>query len=292
VFHYMHDSRYYKVMGSPAVISLPAAKVRAFPIIELREVLRKHVNPFLKGGWRPDEKDTDLYLLEVLDSRGAKPCGEIDLTKDGVVNLVEMAENKEFALGLFFKTEGIGRDRYVEDQKGVSRMPTSGSSKGLNVAACIDALTSQEVLPQSEAWFCPRCKGHKMASKKFDLWMLPDILIIHLKRFSYNKYWRDKIDAYIDFPLENLDMAPWVTNPEEKKNCLYNLYAVSNHFGSLGGGHYTACAKNLLNQRWYNLDDSSVSPVDGESAKSKAAYVLFYHRSVKRNVTYDPSNFQ
>jgi len=27
---------------------------------------------------------------------------------------------------------------------------------------------------------------------------------------------------------------------------LYDLYAVSNHFGGLGGGHYTAYAKNWV----------------------------------------------
>lgn len=28
------------------------------------------------------------------------------------------------------------------------------------------------------------------------------------------------------------------------KRVIYDLYAVSNHFGGLGGGHYTAYAKN------------------------------------------------
>ena len=35
--------------------------------------------------------------------------------------------------------------------------------------------------------YCPSCKKHQQATKKFDLWKLPKILIIHLKRFSYNR---------------------------------------------------------------------------------------------------------
>ena len=35
----------------------------------------------------------------------------------------------------------------------------------------------------------------------------------------------------------------------------FNLYAVSNHFGSLEGGHYTAyCSSDVL-KKWYKFDD-------------------------------------
>ena len=36
--------------------------------------------------------------------------------------------------------------------------------------------------------YCPECKDFVQASKKFDLWKLPDILVIHLKRFPYDRY--------------------------------------------------------------------------------------------------------
>ncbi len=60
----------------------------------------------------------------------------------------------------------------------------------------------QEQLGADDAWYCPACKKHQQATKKFDLWTLPEVLVIHLKRFSYNRYWRDKIDTLIDFPIE------------------------------------------------------------------------------------------
>ena len=59
---------------------------------------------------------------------------------------------------------------------------------------------------------------------------------------------------------------------------VYDLYAVSNHFGSLNGGHYTAYAQNPIDKKWYEFDDSDVSKIDGSSAVTKAAYVLFYRR--------------
>jgi len=123
-------------------------------------------------------------------------------------------------------------------------------------------------------------QSHKMATKKFDLWKTPDVLIIHLKRFSFNRHFRDKLDTMVDFPFEGLDVSKWVANPDFKKGSVYDLYAVSNHFGGCGGGHYTAFAKNILDRKWYNLDDAHVSPLlnPKEQVRSKAAYVLFYKK--------------
>jgi ubiquitin carboxyl-terminal hydrolase 4/11/15 len=53
---------------------------------------------------------------------------------------------------------------------------------------------------------------------------------------------------------------------------------VSNHFGSLGGGHYTAYAKNCAYDKWFEFDDSSVSNASESEIVGKAAYVLFYKR--------------
>jgi hypothetical protein len=65
-----------------------------------------------------------------------------------------------------------------------------------------------------------------------------------------------------------------------KENLIYDCYAVSNHFGGMGGGHYTAFAKN--GDKWYEFDDSRVSRVPDEQIEStvvsSAAYNIFYRR--------------
>lgn len=108
---------------------------------------------------------------------------------------------------------------------------------------------------------------------------LPKVLIIHLKRFSYSRVYRDKLDILVDFPLTNLDMGEYVkNNPNKSETMLYDLIAVANHYGGLGGGHYTAYAKNSHTGNWHYFDDSNVSSANEESVVSKAAYVLFYQR--------------
>jgi len=54
------------------------------------------------------------------------------------------------------------------------------------------------------------------------------------------------------------------------------LYAVSNHYGNMGFGHYTAYGKNHITDKWYDFDDSSVTPIDESKVVSDAAYNLFY----------------
>ncbi|XP_050960538.1 ubiquitin carboxyl-terminal hydrolase 15 isoform X2 [Labeo rohita] len=142
---------------------------------------------------------------------------------------------------------------------------------------CIELFTTKEKLGAEDPWYCPNCKQHQQATKKLDLWSLPPVLVVHLKRFSYSRYMRDKLDSLVDFPLRDLDMSEFLINPNAGP-CRYDLIAVSNHYGGMGGGHYTAYAKNKEDDKWYNFDDSSVSPTSEDQIVSKAAYVLFYQR--------------
>uniref|UniRef100_A0A8C2KV23 Ubiquitin carboxyl-terminal hydrolase 4 n=1 Tax=Cyprinus carpio TaxID=7962 RepID=A0A8C2KV23_CYPCA len=101
---------------------------------------------------------------------------------------------------------------------------------------CIELFTTMETLGEHDPWYCPTCKKHQQATKKFDLWSLPRILVVHLKRFSYNRCWRDKLDTVVDFPIRDLNMSEFVCDPKADPY-VYDLIAVSNHYGGMGGGH-------------------------------------------------------
>uniref|UniRef100_A0A665UXD4 Ubiquitin carboxyl-terminal hydrolase n=1 Tax=Echeneis naucrates TaxID=173247 RepID=A0A665UXD4_ECHNA len=142
---------------------------------------------------------------------------------------------------------------------------------------CIELFTTMETLGEHDPWYCPTCKKHQQATKKFDLWSLPRLLVVHLKRFSYNRCWRDKLDTVVDFPIRDLNMSEFVCDPKASPY-IYDLIAVSNHYGGMGGGHYTAYGKNKVDGKWYYFDDSSVSSASEDQIVTKAAYVLFYQR--------------
>uniref|UniRef100_F1KVS2 Ubiquitin carboxyl-terminal hydrolase n=1 Tax=Ascaris suum TaxID=6253 RepID=F1KVS2_ASCSU len=149
--------------------------------------------------------------------------------------------------------------------------------KGADINECFHLFTRQELLSDGNLWYCSRCKEHQHATKKLDLWKLPPVLIIHLKRFHFTRWSREKIDIPVEFPLTGLDLTSRVVD-EKFGKAVYDLIAVSNHAGGLGGGHYWAWARN--GDDWYDFNDASVSamPQPNDPIVSKEAYVLFYRK--------------
>lgn len=129
---------------------------------------------------------------------------------------------------------------------------------GLTLEECFAETSKSEVLSEDNAWYCSRCKELRRATKTLEIWTAPDILVVHLKRFSSHRVFRDKVDVLVDFPIEGLDLSERV-GLHEGKDLMYDLFAVDNHYGGLGGGHYTAYAKNFFDGQWYEYNGRSLS---------------------------------
>ncbi|RCK60726.1 Ubiquitin carboxyl-terminal hydrolase 12 [Candida viswanathii] len=145
---------------------------------------------------------------------------------------------------------------------------------------CLNSFSTPEILGEHDLWYCPNCKDHKRATKTIQLWSTGDILTIHLKRFHSARAFSDKIDVLVDFPIEGLDMSQYVANPSVTvDDCIYDLIAVDNHYGGLGGGHYTASVKNFRDHKWYYFNDSRVTEITNpEEVVANSAYLLFYRK--------------
>ncbi|KAI8090382.1 hypothetical protein BDF21DRAFT_436817 [Thamnidium elegans] len=168
-------------------------------------------------------------------------------------------------------------------------LPIPAKSTGptsVSLYQCLDYFVKEEILEKDDAWKCPKCKALRKASKSLTLSKLPDVLLIHLKRFSFDGPFKNKLETIVDSPMTGLDLSRYVprtmfspNQPIEKSTFCYDLYAVSNHFGSLTGGHYTACVRNGYRNEWHNFDDSRFSVCDESKVLTRAAYNLFYVRS-------------
>lgn len=136
-------------------------------------------------------------------------------------------------------------DRYerTEQITSSSAMALKENSKVISVSNwCIEKYCKMEQLEETEMWYCNKCKEHVRAWKQLHLYRTPPIRIVHLKRFhcSASTHRRDKIDAFINFPLTDLDLTSEVMHWSGSEKPIYDCYAVSNHYGGLGGGHYAA----------------------------------------------------
>ncbi|XP_050569022.1 ubiquitin carboxyl-terminal hydrolase 8 isoform X7 [Cygnus atratus] len=161
-------------------------------------------------------------------------------------------------------------------------LPLASTSK-CTLQECLRLFSKEEKLTDNNRFYCSHCKTRRDSLKKIEIWKLPPVLLVHLKRFSYDGRWKQKLQTSVDFPLETLDLSQYVIGP---KNTLkrYNLFSVSNHYGGLDGGHYTAYCKNASKQRWFKFDDHEVSEISASSVKSSAAYILFYSSYEQRAV--------
>lgn len=79
----------------------------------------------------------------------------------------------------------------------------------LTLADCLRLFTTNEKLGPEDPWYCPNCKEHRQAWKKFDIWNIPPILVVHLKRFQYDRY---KSIAHIEETSVNLCLGSPGTN--------------------------------------------------------------------------------
>jgi ubiquitin carboxyl-terminal hydrolase 4/11/15 len=155
----------------------------------------------------------------------------------------------------------------------------SAGSSAISLATCFGLFGESEKLDENNEWFCPGCRTFVQADKKIDIWSVPEVCLIHLKRFSGSGVYSHKVETLVDFPDE-LDLAPYVVGPQPPEDLLYVLYAVSEHSGSTMGGHYTAHAVVASGDapEWYSFNDSSCYGADAAGAHSELAYVLFYQR--------------
>ncbi|XP_033840543.1 ubiquitin carboxyl-terminal hydrolase 31-like [Periophthalmus magnuspinnatus] len=202
-------------------------------------------------------------------------------------------ETKDY---LFKRTE----DEYIPDAESVRQVKEQHlQPQTCSLAQCFQLYTKEEQLAPDDAWRCPHCKQLQQGSIKLSLWTLPDILILHLKRFRQDQDRRVKMQNMVKFPLTGMDMAPHMVKRSQSswslpshwspwrrpygmgrdpEDYLYDLYAVCNHHGTMQGGHYTAHCKNSIDGQWYCFDDSDVHPISEEEVCKQTAYILFYQR--------------
>jgi ubiquitin carboxyl-terminal hydrolase 34 len=185
------------------------------------------------------------------------------------------------------------------DIKGISSLQES-----------LQAYVDGEPMEGDNKYKCELCNKHVDAVKRACLKEIPDHLIFHLKRFSFDlrTLQRNKINDHFEFPTE-IDMSPF-TVEHLSDSCgeitpdVFELVGVLVHAGTAESGHYYSYIRERPTsdgtQPWFEFNDDTVSPWDPANLsnscfggrdpsarfdgglgfeKGYSAYMLFYQRS-------------
>ena len=138
----------------------------------------------------------------------------------------------------------------------------------LHINSLIDRFFRVENLQEHP---CAQCGLIGGTDKKFDIIKAPQLLVLHLSRFSSGFV---KIHTLVEFTTELRTVCIRDGNGQE---ICYRLTGMIRHRGvSIAAGHYIAYV--LIDGEWYEADDEVMEHVSWPTVLSKQAYMLFYER--------------
>ena len=132
------------------------------------------------------------YGCRLAESSCLKSCGYLTVDwKSAVVHLIRQYDDDV----------PVTEDASVQEAK-------CRQSQPVDLSACLQSFTNEEEIGEGE-WYCEKCGTHRNAFKKLDIWRLPPILIIHLKRFSLQNGKWQKCKRKVIFP-DSFDPTPFL----------------------------------------------------------------------------------
>jgi ubiquitin carboxyl-terminal hydrolase len=82
---------------------------------------------------------------------------------------------------------------------------------------------------------------HESLNQKLSL-----TIIVHLERFTHSSEWTKKIDLPVSFPIDGLDFGSVLPHDRLEQCHLYDLFAISNHYGESGEAIIRPTLKTLF----------------------------------------------
>uniref|UniRef100_A0A673CBX1 Ubiquitin carboxyl-terminal hydrolase n=1 Tax=Sphaeramia orbicularis TaxID=375764 RepID=A0A673CBX1_9TELE len=158
------------------------------------------------------------------------------------------------------------------------------SEKIRTVQEALETLVARE----SVQGYTSKTKQEIEISRRVTLEELPPVLVLHLKRFVFEKTGGcQKLTKNIDYPVDleiSKDLlSSGVRSKVVKGQRTYRLFAVVYHHGnSATGGHYTTDVFHIGLNGWLRIDDQTVKVINQyqvmRQTAERTAYLLYYRR--------------
>lgn len=226
----------------------------------------------------PDEEDTDEQDLRLELEKGEEYVAALKWMRHLLRNKSFLVDLLQGQLRSCLTCSVCGFTSKTFDPVLYLSLPVHDQMRTLDEA--FKLFLASEMLTGENQWRCDRCKCSVDAEKRIDIWTLPQVLVVHLKRFEFDSNTSQfrKIESELRSPL-TVDLTRYVST-QRRQRAIYDIVCIANHYGRYGSGHYTATCKHPVDRKFYNLNDSYVQELaDHDSVLDKNAYVLFLVRS-------------
>ena len=225
---------------------------------------------------------------------------------------------REKLLGTLFQGTTVTQVECQADTKHVSQRQETFYSVSVdvknsgNLGRALSNFIAGENMTGDNQYVCSFCNKKVDAVRRTLFQTLPQVLVIHLKRFEFQMSTMSQIKLHdrCEFPMV-LDMEPYMASPQkgageqstseepsvpstELSPYKYRLSGIVVHSGSANGGHYFSYHRHPSDpNRWLELNDTVVSDFDprlipencfgskeepGAPQTVRSAYILFYER--------------
>lgn len=145
----------------------------------------------------------------------------------------------------------------------------------------LSALVTGELMDGDNKVECDNCGVKKAAIRRTCFGTLPNLLVLHLKRFDldYTTFETVKLNNRCSFPLV-LNMKPYTKEGIESEHkgarlslddddYLYELKGVLVHSGVAQGGHYYSFIQDRTSGNWFRFDDEDVTEFDPQNIEAE-----------------------
>ena len=243
------------------------------------------------------QNDVSEFLLFIIDCMHMGIKREVDMSISGnIINDMDTLAHECYKMMQnMYKTEyseilnlfygiSITQIKSFKNEKLLSRTCEPFSLLSLSIPNklsttifdCFDLYEENEELCEDNAWLNDKTNKKENVKKNTIFWSLPNILIIHLKRFNNANR---KVHTMITTPINDIDLSKYVYGYNSAEY-IYDLFGTGNHSGNVFGGHYTANIKNA-NGKWYSFNDTIVNEISETSVINQYTYCLFYRKKNK-----------
>ena len=196
----------------------------------------------------------------------------IKLGLDSVTQITDNVEINRQYINFLYRPDG---DKYRDSEKEFDKIEPNFTIElsipvcpSVTLNDCFEETFNLEIM--NDPWLDDKTNTYKKINKQTYLCYLPEILVIHLKRWNANL---NKNNTLVKFD-ETLNIFKY-TLYKTQNECSYELFGIINHQGSVMGGHYFSYIKKI---HWYSFDDSTITKIEPSAIINSKNYCLFYRK--------------